>query len=303
MPNSAHGWTRVAVEAYNGWSRHKAPRMGAALSYYTLFSLAPLLIVAIFIAGMVFGQEAARGQIFQQMRDLVGDQGARAIEGLIRNARQPSSGILPGIIGLAALLFGATGVFTELRDSLNTVWEVPPETEGSGVMEFLRDRFFSFLMVLSIGFILLVSLLLSAVLSAAGKYFGQILPIPGLLLQLINLVLSFCVITLLFAAIYKLLPEREIHWEDVWLGAAVTSFLFAVGKLVIGLYLGTSSVASTYGAAGSLVIVLVWVYYSAQIFFFGAEFTRAWAIARGSHSRQRARPKLAPHLQPQTGSD
>jgi membrane protein len=275
---------KLLSDAYDGWSRHKAPRMGAALSYYTLFSLAPLLVVTISIAGLAFGQEAARGQIFWQIRDLVGDEGARAIEGMLEHARKPAAGILAGVLGLAALLFGASGVFAELRDALNTVWELNPEQQGFGIRALIHDRFFSFLMVLGIGFLLLVSLLLSAALAAAGKFFADMLPTPAPVLQAANLGLSLAVITLLFALTYKLLPETDIAWSDVWIGATLTSSLFAVGKLAIGLYLGKSSVASTYGAAGSLVIVLLWVYYSAQIFLFGAEFTRVYARTYGSHA-------------------
>lgn len=275
---------KLLTDALDGWSRHKAPRMGAALSYYTLFSLAPLIVLAISIAGLAFGEEAARGQIFWQIRDLVGSESARAIEGMLEHARRPAAGIVAGLLGLAALLFGASGVFAELRDALNTVWEVTPQQEGLGVGELIRDRFFSFLMVVGIGLLLLVSLVLSAVLSAMGKFFSGLLPTPEPVLQAINFGVSLAIITVLFALTYRVLPETNVTWRDVWPGAALTSFLFAAGKLAIGLYLGKSSVASTYGAAGSLVALMLWVYYSAQIYLFGAEFTRAYAKTYGSRA-------------------
>ncbi|HBY97286.1 MAG TPA: ribonuclease BN [Chloroflexi bacterium] len=273
-------WT-LLKETFSEWSEDKASRLAAALAYYTVFSLGPLLIVVIAIAGVVFGQEAARGQIVAQAQGLIGRSGAQAVQTIIQNARQPTSGIVATSIGIVTLLLGASGVFGQLQDALNTIWEVMPKP-GRGLMGAITDRFVSFTMVLGIGFLLLVSLVLSAVLTGLATFFGDVLPIPGFVLQIVDFVVSFAVITLLFAMIYKVLPDVEIAWGDVWIGAAMTSLLFTIGKFLIGLYLGRSAVTSTYGAAGSLVVILLWVYYSAQILFFGAEFTQVHARRYGS---------------------
>jgi membrane protein len=255
--------------------------MAAALAYYTVFALAPILIISIAVAGLVLGQEAAEGRIVGQISGLIGSTSAAAVEAMIAAARKPSSGILATIIGLATLLFGATGVFGELQDSLDTMWGVKPKP-GRGFFRMLKTRFISFTMVLGIGFLLLVSLVVSAAISALGAWLGGLLPLPELLMQAINLTVSVAVVTLLFAMIFRVLPDVDIAWRDVWAGALFTAVLFALGKLGIGLYLGKSSVGSSYGAAGALVVILVWVYYSAQILFFGAELTRAWAYQHGS---------------------
>lgn len=273
---------KLLEETFSEWSRHKAPRLGAALAYYTTLSLAPLVVVMIGLAGIFFGQEAARGQLVWQIQDLVGRDAAKAIEGMVKSAQTPSSGILATVIGTLTLLFGASVVFGELRDALNTVWGVPA-SEGLNILGEIRYRFFSFAMVLAVGFLLLVSLVLSTALAAIGKFFGSLLPTPEYVLHIANILLSFAVVTLLFALIYKVVPDVAIAWNDVWIGAAATSLLFSIGKFLIGLYLGKASVGSAYGAAGSLVVILVWVYYSAQIFFFGAEFTQVYANKFGSH--------------------
>jgi membrane protein len=266
--------------AFSGWREDKVPRLGAALAYYTVFSLAPLLIIVISIAGFFFGDEAARGEIVGQFQGLVGEEGGKAIQTMIENAgREKGSGVVATMISVVTLLFGASGVFGELQDSLNTIWGVKPKP-GRGILGMLKDRFVSFTMVLGIAFLLLVSLVLSAAIAAMGTVFGGS-DSEGLL-HILNFVVSFGVITLLFAAMYKYLPDVKIEWKDVWVGAAVTALLFALGKFAIGLYLGKGSVASAYGAAGSLVILLVWVYYSAQILFFGAEFTKVYAKEYGS---------------------
>jgi membrane protein len=273
-------------DTFSGWSEDKIPRLGAALAYYTVFSLAPLLIIVISIAGFVFGAEAARGEIVGQLRGLVGEEGGKAIQTMIENAgREKQSGIMATVISVVTLLFGASGVFGELQDSLNTIWGVKPKP-GRGLVGMLKDRFVSFTMVLGIAFLLLVSLVLSAAIAAIGTVVGGS-DSEGLL-HIVNLVVSFGVITLLFAAMYKYVPDVTIEWRDVWVGAAVTSVLFTLGKFAIGLYLGKGSVASAYGAAGSLVILLVWVYYSAQILFLGAEFTKVYAKAYGSGLRPEA---------------
>ena len=268
-------------DAFYAWMDDKAPAMGAALAYYTVFALAPLLIIVIAIAGLVFGREAAQGHILGQVSGLIGVEGGRAVQAMLESARQPGPGIMAGGIGLILLIIASTGVFVQLQDSLNTIWRVVAKP-GRGIWGILRDRFLSFLMVLVAGFLLLVSLVLSAALAALGKFFSYLLPVPETVLQGVNFLLSFAVITLLFAMIYKILPDAKISWSDVWIGAAVTSLLFSLGKFMIGLYLGKSSVGSAYGAAGSLVIILVWVYYSAQILLYGAEFTSVYAIKYGS---------------------
>ena len=263
------------------WLEDRASRLGAGLAYYTAVSLAPLLIILIAIAGFVLGRQAVEGQVVAQIQGLVGKTGAEAIQAMIASASQPKAGIIATVVSIATLLFGASGVFGALQDALNTIWEVTPKP-GRGMLGMLRDRFVSFTMLLGVGFLLLVALVLSAGLAALGKFLGGLLPIPEAVLQAVNFVISFGVITLLFALIYKILPDAEIRWSDVWTGAAVTALLFTIGKFVLGLYLGKSSAGSAYGAAGSLIVVLLWVYYSAQILFFGAEFTQVYANTYGS---------------------
>jgi membrane protein len=269
-------------ETFTDWNEDKAPRLAAALSYYALFAIAPLLVIVIAIAGLFFGEEAARGAIAGQLQGLVGEQSAQTIQEMVANAgSNRSSGIFATIVGIVTLVFGALGVFGQLQDALNTIWEVQPKP-NRGWMEVIKDRLAPFTMVLGIAFLLLVSLVISAALAALGKFFGGIFPGFALVGQILNFVVSFGVITLLFAMMYKYLPDVKIAWSDVWIGAAATALLFTIGRLLIGLYLGRSSTASSYGAAGSLVIVLIWVYYSAQILFFGAEFTQVYAKTYGS---------------------
>lgn len=262
------------------WGRDRAPRLGAALAYYTIFSMVPLLIVIIAIIGLVFGQEAAQSAIMDQISSLIGPQSAAAIKDMIQRADQPSSGIISTIIGTVTLLMGAAGFFGQLKDALNTVWGIEPK-EGRGIWGFLKDNLLSFATLLGTGFLLLVSLILSTALAAMGKWFGNLLPLPEMVLQTFNVLLSFVVITGLFALIFKVLPDARIAWSDVWIGAALTSGLFTIGKFAIELYLGKSNVGSSYGAAGSLVLVLVWVYYSVQILLYGAEFTQVYANRMG----------------------
>ena len=267
------------------WQEDRAPRLAAALAYYTTFSLAPVLILIIAIAGLVGGQQAAQSQVMAQIQDLLGPQGSTFVQGMIQSASQPATGIAATLIGAATLLFGALGVFGELQNSLNMIWDVKPKPARNlwdGIKRFFLGRLLSFTMVLGIGFLLLASLVLSAALSALGQFVSATLPLANLWLQLINFFSSFLVITLLFAMIFKFLPEADIAWKDVWLGAAVTSALFTLGKFLIGLYLGRSRVGSIFGAAGSLAILLIWIYYSAQILFFGAEFTQVYANLYGS---------------------
>jgi membrane protein len=262
------------------WYEDRAQRLGAALAYYTIFALAPGLIIVIAVAGLLLGRDA-EVQIVGQIRELIGEQGAIAIEATIRSARTETLGVTGTALALIPLVFGLWGVFGELQDGLNTIWGVAPRP-GRRMIHIVKERFWSFAMVVGIGFVLLVSLVMSAWLVAVGTYFGQLLPAPAAALEALNFVISFAVITILFAMTFKLLPAVTIAWRDVWLGAAVTSLLFTVGKFAIGFYLGKSAVASAYGAAGSLVIIVVWVYYSAQILLFGAEFTKVWTKRRGS---------------------
>jgi membrane protein len=281
MPSIVQNSYRLLRQAIAGYSKDSVPRLGAAMAYYTVFSLAPLLMIAIGIVSLAFGREAAREQILSQLQDLVGSTGAKAIEAMLQNASSPSSGVLATIIGVITLFVGASGVFGELQASLNTIWDVPVR-EGGGFWRFIKDRFLSVLMVLGTGFLLLVSLILSAGLAAAGSFLLGVLPLPEGVLHLLNFALSFAMITVLFALIYKILPDAPIAWRDVWIGSILTAFLFEVGKLLIGLYIGKANFASSYGAAGSLVVILVWVYYSTQILLFGAEFTEVFAKEYGS---------------------
>ena len=276
------------------WSFHNVPRLGAALAFYTMLSLAPLLVVVVAIASLAFGEQAARGQLQWQIQDMVGQQSATAIQSMLTSAHKPGAGIFASAFGVLMLLVGASAVFGELRDALNLIWEAE-QKPGSGLWGMVKYRFFSFSMVLGIGFLLLVSLVISAGLSFIGHALGNYFPLPEPVLQIASLVISFVFITLLFALIYKFVPDVSIHWNDVWIGAAFTSLLFSVGKLLIGLYLGKASVGSAYGAAGSLVILLVWIFYSSQIFFFGAEFTHVFAVRQGSLVGKKTEAK-APEL-------
>ncbi len=275
------------------WSEINAPRLGAALAYYTILSVAPLLVVCIGIAGLLFGPKAAQDQIAYQIQNVVGPQGGAALQSLLKHADNPPAGIAATVAGFIMLLFGASGVFGELRDSLNMVWGAK-STSGAGLIGMIKYRFFSFAMVLGIGFLLLVSLVLQAAIAAAGKLFREHLPMPEPVLHIGSLVVTFVAVTILFALLYKVVPDVHIEWRDVLIGAGVTALLFSAGKFLIGLYLGKASVGSAYGAAGSLVVFIVWVYYSAQIFFMGAEFTHVFAERHGSRAHQRAGDEPAP---------
>jgi membrane protein len=283
------GWA-LFRQAARDWQRDNAARLGAALSYYTLFSLAPLLVIAIGVAGLVFGREAAQGQIVTELQGLVGEPGARAIQEMVEASRKPEAGILATVLGIVTLFVGATGAFAELKSALNVVWDVPEK--GGGLKALLLGRLWSFAMVLAVGFLLMVSLVVSAAIAAADGFFAWI-GIPPAAVQLTNVAVSFLIITALFALIFKFLPDTEVAWRDVWAGAVFTSALFAAGKAVIGLYLGHSGLASTFGAAGSVVVLVVWVYYAAQIFFFGAEMTQAYARRHGSRQGDAPKPVAA----------
>lgn len=264
------------------WMEDDAPSLGAALAYYTVFSLAPLMTIAIAIAGFFFGKEAAQGQIFDELRVLLGEEGGKAVEEMVQSANaQPTTGVVATIISVIVLLFGASGVFGQLQASLNTIWGVKPKP-GRGVLGMIQDRLLSFGFTLVVGFLLLVSLLLTAGIALVADWMGGLLPGSETLAQILNIVLSLAMITLLFATIFKFLPDAKIAWRDVWIGAFLTALLFTIGKLALGIYLGKSGVASSYGAAGSLIVLLLWVYYSSQILFFGAEFTQVYANRFGS---------------------
>ena len=281
LPKKAWLLTRDAVMA---WLNDFAPSMGAALAYYTIFSLAPMLVIVIAIAGFFFGHDAAQGEIVAQLRDMVGTTAASAVEGLLRSASEPGKGIVAATLGITTLVIGATAVFAELQSSLDRIWKIPPDKKG-GIKGLLRKRLLSFGMVMGLGFMLLISLILSAVLAALGTWWSNILGGWTIVLEGLNIAVSFSVVTGLFAMIYKFMPRASIPWRDVLVGAAVTALLFTVGKFLIGLYLGKASIGSSFGAAGSLVVLLAWVYYSAQIFLLGAEFTRVFALRYGSLAR------------------
>jgi len=269
-------------EAAWDWFDDSAPTLGAAVAYYTVFSLAPLFVIAVFIAGLVFGQEAAQGQIFVQLRALIGETSAAAMEDVVESANsQPKTGVFATIVGFVVLIVGASGVFAQMQASLNAIWRVEPKP-GRGIWGLLQDRILSFGFILVVGFLLLISLILTAIIAFIGTWFGGFLPGVETLIQILNAILSLAIITLLFAMIFKFLPDVKIAWRDVWIGALITAGLFTAGKEILGLYLGKSGVASSYGAAGSLIVLLLWVYYSAQIVFFGAEFTKAYANKFGS---------------------
>jgi membrane protein len=267
---------KVLKAAVAGWWNDNVPRMGAALAYYTLFALAPILIVAIAVAGMVFGQEAVRGEIVGQIQGLTGREGAVAVQAMLEGAAKPSSSVPATIIGIITFFLGATGAFLELQTDLDAIWRVKPKSRGNFLRDLLMQRLISFGLVLGFAFLLLTSLVVSAALAAVHTYMGNAFPGVAVFWEAINAVVSLTVITLLFAMIYKVLPDVKLTWSDVWVGALVTAGLFTVGKFLIGLYLGTSSLGSTYGAAGSVIVILVWVYYTSQIILLGAEFTRAY---------------------------
>ncbi len=265
-----------------GYIEDDALSRGAAIAYYTIFSIAPVLVIVIAMAGLVYGAEAARGAIAGELQGMMGRDGAEAVQAMIASARSKDSGVLATLLGIGTLLLTATGVFGEMQTALNVIWKVKPDPASSTVSRLVRARAASLGLVATLGFLLMVSLAASAGITALGDVLQRVLPDVRLLLRLVNFGLSFGMVTVLFAAIYKVLPDRSIEWYDVWIGALATAFLFTVGKTVIGIYIGSSQVASSYGAAGALVIVLLWVYYSAQIFLFGAEFTRAFASRHGS---------------------
>lgn len=275
-------WWALAKQAVQSWSDDYAPSMGAALSYYSVFSMAPLLLIVISVAGLVFGEDAARGELFGQLAGLMGADAARTLESLLVSVNKPAQGIVSTLIGLAVLLIGATTVFGELQNALDRIWRAPARNTQGGLWNLLHTRLLSFGMVLGIAFLLMVSLVLGAVVSALGKWWGSAFVGWEIVAQLLNVVLGFVLTTGVFAMIYKIMPRVRVRWYDVWIGAAITALLFTVGRFLIGLYIGKSGVASSFGAAGSLIVIFVWVYYSAQVFLMGAEFTWLYARQYGS---------------------
>jgi membrane protein len=271
------GWP-LLKDTVKEWQEDDVLELGAALSYYTVFSLAPLLLIVVSIAGLVFGEEAARGEIFGELAGLLGADAALAVEEVLKGLNKPAQGMTGALIGVAVLLLGATSVFAELQDALDRIWRAPVRVKTRGVWPLLRARLLSFGLILGIAFLLMVSLVAGAVIAALGKWWAAFFGNWETLLQLVNLVVGFGLTTLVFAMIYKMMPRVSVQWRDVWIGALVTALLFTAGKFLIGIYIGKTGVASGYGAAGSLIVVFIWVYFSAQIFLIGAEFT--WIYAR-----------------------
>lgn len=265
-------------KSFDDWNRHNDTRMGAALALYTMFSISPLTILVLGIVSLVFNKNAAQAHLLDQVQSLMGPEGRQSVEIMLQYGHKTSTGVFSAIAGLIVLFLGASGVFQELRQGLNTIWETEAKVV-SGLWGLLRERIFSFGLVLSVGFVLLVSLLVSAALAAVSKYFSHLLPVSPMVLEALNFQLSLAGIALLFACILKYVPAAEVQWRDVRVGATVTALLFTIGKMLLGFYLGKASPGSGYGAAGSLVVLVVWVYYSAQIFYFGAEFTHVYAHA------------------------
>jgi membrane protein len=271
----------LLVQTFEDWKEDKATRLAAALAFYTALSIAPLLVVSIAISGLALGQEAARGEIVGELQGVVGAESARTIDSMIEGANKPRTGIIATVFGVLILLFGASGVFAELQGALNTIWEVEPKPRG-GFWGVVRERFLSFAMVIVLAFLLLVALVMNSVLALLGKWVAGALPGGATLWHAVTFLVSLGVATFTFVLVFKFLPDVKIAWRDVWVGALVTAALFTLGKFLIGLYMGRAAVASTYGAAGSVMVLLLWVYYSSQILFFGAELTQVYARMYGS---------------------
>jgi membrane protein len=282
------GLWRLFQEAASLWSAHNAPRLGAALAYYVVLSLAPLVLLSVALCGRIFGDDAARGQVYGEIKDVVGGPAAAVVQSLLREAHKPGSGFWATIVGTVILLFGASGVFVELRDTLNLIWDAPPA--NSSIWAILRYRLFSFAVVCATGLLLMASLVFSTVVQAAGTYTSRYVTFPASLVEATNSVLGLIVLSILFSLIYKFIPEVYIAWRDVIFGAVFTAAFFIIGKYILALYLGNAAVGSPYGAAGSLVVLLVWLYYSAQIFLFGAEFTKVCARRSRTIATERATP-------------
>ncbi len=275
----------ILRQSFSDWNDDNAPRLGAALAFYTILSISPLVVLVIAIVSLVFDRSSAQAHLLDQVQSLMGVEGRTAVQSMLTSSGKASSGILATLIGLATLLFGASGVFGELRSALNTIWDADPKIH-SGIWGMLRERVFSFGMVFSVGFVLLVSLVASAGLAAVTKFFSGLVPFPPFMLASVNFLVSFVGIAVLFSLILKYVPETPVDWSDVRIGAVATALLFTIGKSLLGVYLGKASPGSAYGAAGSLVVLVIWVYYSAQIFFFGAEFTHVYAMTRRNELKE-----------------
>jgi membrane protein len=285
MNLKANYWYRTVKEAVSGWIEDEAPSKGAAIAYYAMFSMAPLLFIMITVAGLFFGADAVRGAVFGQIANLMGQNGAEAVQEMLAHVSEPETGAWATVVGAVVLIFGATTVFGQLQAALDAIWEVPEAAKAekqNAIWTFIKGRLLSFGLVLSLAFLIVVSLLFSTAMSALGEWWGPAFGAWETLAHIFTLMVSFAMLTVAFAGIYKVMPRADIEWRDVWVGAAVTSLLFVVGKFIIGLYLGKSDIGSSFGAFGSIIIVMVWMYYSAQIFLLGAEFTWVYAHASGS---------------------
>ncbi len=280
--HSTRAWWRLVADTVAAWSDDYASSMGAAIAFYTVFSIAPLLVIVTAIAGFLFGSEAVHGELYGQLRGLIGENGAEAIQALVKSVSEPAKGTFALLIGVVIMIIGATGVFSELQSALDRIWEVPKRERSSTWIELIRTRLLAFGMVLSLAFLLLVSLIISATISAVGMIWNYWLGHWELVLNLVNIISSVVIFTVVFGLMFRYLPRALVGWSDVWLGAIITSLLFVAGKFLIGLYIGKSGIGSGFGAAGSLVTLLIWVYYSAQIFLLGAEFTWIYAHRYGS---------------------
>ena len=287
-PRSLQAMAIIARDSIVAWIDHNASSLGAALSFYTLFSLAPILVIAMAVAGYVFGPSVAETRVLEEMRGLLGDAGAKAVQGLLLSAHQSGQRGFAAAVSVVTLLVGATSVFGELQNTLDYIWKTS-QKDSQAWWRILRSRVLSIGLVLGVGFLLMVSLIISAALAALGAWLGAFMVQWSVILPALDLVLSLGLTTVLFAMIYKYVPREDIGWGDVWIGGLVTACLFSVGKLLIGLYLGRSSLSSAYGAAGSVMVLLLWIYYSSQIFLLGAEFTHVYTYALGSRSRRRSR--------------
>jgi membrane protein len=286
MKSDSTGLWKIARDTVASWLNHNASSLGAALAFYTLFSIAPILVIAMAVAGYVFGPHVAEAHVLEQMRGLLGDAGATAFQSLLSSAHQSGLKGVAAAIGVITVLVGATSVFGELQHTLDYIWKSTPRDDSVAWWRVLRARILSLGLILGVGFLLLVSLVASAALAALGAWLGSFMAQWSVILPVLDIVLSMGLTTVLFAMIYKYVPREEIAWGDVWIGGLVTASLFTVGKLLIGLYLGRSSLSSAYGAAGSIMVLLLWIYYSAQIFLLGAEFTHVFTYAHGSRSKR-----------------
>ncbi len=300
-PRWLQGWLSLCEKAIYKWFDDRAPTMGAAIAYYTVFSLAPMLVMVIAVAGLAFGQKAAEGALFGELADLIGPESAVAVQALLRSASDTGSGIFATAVGIGTLIIAATAVLGELQSALNVIWKVPARG-GLGIWRFLKSRLLSLAIILVIGFLLLVSLVISTALAAFSDYLDWLLPGLATILHIVHLVLSFGLTTVLFAMIFKILPDNPVEWEEVWLGAVIAALLFTLGKYLISLYIGSSNMMSAYGAAGALIIVLVWVYYSAQILLLGAEFAKAYSDRRQALREARQTTQAVVLGQPELGA-